>query len=143
MASGVKVQEGCAKYFNDLKMNKSYRWVVFKITDNLKEIEVECTGDPERTYDELVEVFKAAEEKRECRYAVYDADFEVKDGHRKKIVFFTWSPDTATVKQKMLYSSSKDALKKQLIGINKEIQTCDHGDLCWSSVLENLVRNEK
>lgn len=46
------------------------------------------------------------------------------------------------MKQKMLYTSSKDALKKSLRGIGKEIQACDYGDLAWSSVMEVLLRTE-
>lgn len=52
------------------------------------------------------------------------------------------SPEDATVKQKMLYTSSKDALKKSLRGIGKEIQACDYGDLAWTSVMEVLLRTE-
>lgn len=33
-----------------------------------------------------------------------------------------WCPDTAKVKKKMLYSSSFDALKKSLVGVQKYIQ---------------------
>ena len=54
------------------------------------------------------------------------------------------SPDTATIKQKMLYSSSKDALKKAFgPGVAKEIQANDHGDLQWSSVLEICKRTDR
>jgi len=54
------------------------------------------------------------------------------------------SPDTATIKQKMLYSSSKDALKKAFgEGIAKEIQANDHGDLAWSNVLEICMRTDR
>ena len=55
---------------------------------------------------------------------------------------FNRSPECATIKQKMVYTSSKDALKKSLIGIGKEVQACDHGDLAWTNVLENLLRTE-
>jgi hypothetical protein len=36
----------------------------------------------------------------------------------------SWCPDTAKVKKKMLYSSSFDALKKSLVGVQKYIQVC-------------------
>ena len=39
------------------------------------------------------------------------------------------SDDNASVKPKMLYASSKDALKKSLTGINEEYQATDRGDL--------------
>jgi hypothetical protein len=34
----------------------------------------------------------------------------------------SWCPDSAKIKKKMLYSSSFDALKKCLVGIQKFIQ---------------------
>ena len=39
------------------------------------------------------------------------------------------SDDNASVKPKMLYASSKDALKKGLTGINEEYQATERGDL--------------
>ena len=39
------------------------------------------------------------------------------------------SDDNASIKPKMLYASSKDALKKTLTGINEEFQATDRGDL--------------
>lgn len=42
----------------------------------------------------------------------------------------------------MLYTSSKDYLKRSLQGITTEIQANDEDDLGWSNVLENLMRKE-
>lgn len=36
----------------------------------------------------------------------------------------SWCPETAGVKKKMLYSSSVDALRKALVGVQKFIQVC-------------------
>jgi len=44
----------------------------------------------------------------------------------------------------MLYSASKDALKKAFgEGIAKEIQANDHGDLQWSNVLDICRRTDR
>ena len=40
----------------------------------------------------------------------------VPPGNRTKLVFVVWAPATATIKQKMVTASSKDALKKKLDG---------------------------
>ncbi len=52
------------------------------------------------------------------------------------------SPESAKIKQKMVYTSSKDALKRKLLGIAKEVQACDHCELSWTNVLEHLLRSE-
>lgn len=43
---------------------------------------------------------------------------------KQKLFLMSWCPDTAKVKKKMLYSSSFDALKKSLVGVQKYIQVC-------------------
>ena len=50
------------------------------------------------------------------------------------------SPEIATVKQKMLYTSSKQALRNKLRGLHAEIQCTDDSELCMSYVLEKCSR---
>jgi cofilin len=120
-----------------------YRFIVYALNPPLTEIQVYTTAPPSATYDDFVEFMKEAEEKKECRYGVYDAEFELRDGQkRSKLVFFLWSPEGAKIKQKMVYTSSKDYLKRSLVGIGKEVQACDHGDLAWTNVLEVCLRSE-
>jgi len=46
---------------------------------------------PAATYDEFVEELIEAENLQQCRYGVYDAEYELKDGQkRNKLVFFLW-----------------------------------------------------
>lgn len=143
MASGVTVQPDCIVTFNDLKLRHKFRYIVYSMTDNLEQIRVLKTAPPSASYANFVEDLKEAEGLRQCRYGIFDAQFSLKDGQtRNKIVFFLWSPECATVKQKMLYTSSKDALKKTLVGVGKEFQACDYGDLEWSEILSTLLRME-
>ena len=44
------------------------------------------------------------------------------------------SDDNASIKPKMLYASSKDALKKTLTGINEEYQATDRSDLDYEEI---------
>ena len=54
------------------------------------------------------------------------------------------SPDSASIKQKMLYAASKDALKKAFgEGVAKEIQANDHGDLQWGNVLDICKKTDR
>ena len=46
------------------------------------------------------------------------------------------SDDNASIKPKMLYASSKDALKKALSGINEEYQATDRGDLDLKEIVK-------
>jgi len=142
MSSGVAVNDQCKAIFQEIKLGKKYRYVVYCLTEDFKQIVVEKTADPEATYDDFVGELKAAEAKGECRFAVFDAAYTTDDGQpRNKIVFFMWSPEGSKIKQKMVYAASKDALKKSLgEGVAKEVQANDHGDLAWKNVLEILTK---
>jgi len=145
MASGVQVEDECKIAFQEIKLGHKHRFVVYKLTDDLRTIVVENRADPSKTYEEFVQLMKEAESAHECRYAIYDVEYATVDGQpRNKIVFFMWSPETAKIKQRMVYSSSKDALKKALgEGIGKEIQANDHGDLEFSNVMEVIRKTER
>jgi len=137
------VHPECATAYNDIKLGHKYRYLVYALTDDLKEIRVLKTAPPTSTYDDFIEEMKEAEEKRQCRYGIYDAVYKLKDGqNRTKLVFVLWSPEDATTKQKMVYTSSKDALKRALVGIGKEVQATDQAELSWEAVMEILLRTE-
>ena len=54
--------------------------------------------------------------------------------------FLSRLPDNQLgIKQKMLYSSSKKALKDKLTGLAKEIQCNDTDDLAWSQIVEKCT----
>ncbi|KAM9898674.1 hypothetical protein OXX79_006178 [Metschnikowia pulcherrima] len=62
------------------------------------------------------------------------------NGKRAKIVFHTWSPDTAPVRSKMVYASSKDALRRAMDGTAADIQGTDFSGVAYDSVLERVGR---
>lgn len=43
-SSGVKVNSQCTVEFEKLKMKKEYRYIIFKLSDNMKEIIVDETS---------------------------------------------------------------------------------------------------
>ena len=49
------------------------------------------------------------------------------------IVLCFRSPDDSKIKQKMVYSSSKDALRKALVGVQVDIQANDISDIEYES----------
>jgi len=143
MASGVSVNPECVTAYNDIKLGHKYRYIIYALTDDLKEIRVLKTAAPSSTYDNFIEEMVDSQEKRQCRYGIYDAVYKLKDGqNRTKLVFILWSPEEATVKQKMVYTSSKDALKRALVGVGKEMQATDQAELAWETVMEVLLRTE-
>ncbi|XP_077232887.1 actin-depolymerizing factor 1-like [Tasmannia lanceolata] len=121
-ASGMAVNDDCKLKFLELKAKRTYRFITYKIDEKLKQVIVEKLGEPAQSYDD----FFASLPENECRYAIYDFDFVTAENIQKsKIFFIAWSPDTARVRSKMLYASSKDRFKRELDGIQVELQATD------------------
>eukprot|EP01003_Olkasia_polycarbonata_P007835 NODE_934_length_650_cov_498.618968_g863_i0.p1 GENE.NODE_934_length_650_cov_498.618968_g863_i0~~NODE_934_length_650_cov_498.618968_g863_i0.p1 ORF type:complete len:153 (+),score=41.55 NODE_934_length_650_cov_498.618968_g863_i0:34-492(+) len=122
MSSGVTVTDDCISKFNELKLKHKSRWVSFKISDNQEKIEIDKIEE-DRAVDYAA--FHKQLSNKEARYYVFDFEFDAgADGKRQKILFLNWIPDECPVKQKMLYASSKDAIRKKLEGVI-EIQAND------------------
>ncbi|KAI9470493.1 MAG: hypothetical protein EXX96DRAFT_584524 [Benjaminiella poitrasii] len=137
MSSGVAVSDQCYEFYEDLKLRKKYKYIIFKLSDDNKEIIVEKTAAADTEYDE----FLAALPQDEPRYAVYDFEYEKPgEGKRNKITFFAWVPDTSKVRQKMLYASSKEALRRNLVGIAVEVQGTDSSEVDYDAVLDKISR---
>ncbi|PFH51257.1 hypothetical protein AMATHDRAFT_75099 [Amanita thiersii Skay4041] len=135
-ASGVAVNSDCLDKYQQLKLKKTFKYVIFNLNKANTEIIVEKTSES-IDYEDFVSDLPETE----CRWAVYDFEFEKEGaGKRNKLVFVSWSPDTAKIKQKMLFASSKDALRRSLVGIAVEIQGTDSSEIAYESVLDKANR---
>lgn len=124
--------------FNDLKLGKKYKFIIYGLNELKTEIVVQETST-EQDYDSFLQRLP----ENDCKYAVYDFEYDIGrgEGKRSKIVFFTWSPDTAPIRSKMVYASSKDALRRALNGVSSEIQGTDFSEVAYDSVLEKVSRS--
>jgi len=146
--SGVSVAPDCITKFNELKLNKKLKFIIYKLSDDYKEIVIEETSD-NGDWDVFREKLLNAQSKSKTgkvgkgpRYAIYDFDYELSggEGSRSKITFIAWSPDDAGIQPKMVYASSKDALKRALNGIATEFQANDEEDIEYGSVLKKVSK---
>ncbi|KAB1210677.1 Actin-depolymerizing factor 7 [Morella rubra] len=123
-ASGMAVLDECKLKFLELKTKRNYRFIIFKIEN--QEVVVEKLGSPDETYEDFTSSLPADE----CRFAVFDFDFITDENCQKsKIFFIAWSPDTSRVRSKMVYASSKDRFKRELDGIQVELQATDRSEM--------------
>ncbi|KAJ7069619.1 actin cross-linking [Mycena amicta] len=136
MSSGVSVNPDCLEAFSTLKLKKTLKYIVFNLNSDNTEIIVEKTSTSQNYEDFIADLPETA-----CRWAIYDLEFEKEDGgKRNKIVFFSWSPDDAKIKAKMVAASSKDALRRSLVGIATEIQGTDYSEVAYEAVLEKASK---
>lgn len=119
-----------------MKLGKALKYIIYKVSDDLKSIEVVKQSE-DADYDNFVKELPSDD----CRWAVYDFAYKTADGgDRNKIVFYSWAPEDAKVKSKMLYSSSKEGLRKVLNGLAVEVQGTDFDEVAHDTVLEKIRR---
>ncbi|KAJ0786674.1 putative actin-depolymerizing factor domain, ADF/Cofilin, ADF-H/Gelsolin-like domain superfamily [Helianthus anomalus] len=122
----MAVNNECKMKFLELKAKRNYRFIVFKIEDKTQQVVIEKLGQPNESYADFQKNLPA----NECRYAVYDLDFTtVENCQKSKIFFFAWCPDSSRVRSKMIYASSKETFKRELEGIQLELQATDVGEM--------------
>uniref|UniRef100_A0A673YXH4 Atlastin 3 n=1 Tax=Salmo trutta TaxID=8032 RepID=A0A673YXH4_SALTR len=136
-ASGVTVTDDVITVFNEMKVRKAQanedekkkrkKAVLFCLSEDKKHIILEegqeiLTGDVGVTVQDPYLHFVKMLPPDDCRYALYDATYETKETKKEDLVFIFWAPDGAPLKSKMIYASSKDAIKKKFTGIKHEWQ---------------------
>ena len=134
--SGVAVAEDCLSVFNKVKMrSKGLQWATFRVEENEGSVLTAATGEVSGDYDDFI----AALPESECRYAIYDYKYvNADDCEFSKLVFVVWNPDSARLKNKMLYASTKDFFKSRLSGIAVEIQATDYDEVSEAELRENI-----
>ncbi|CAC9888100.1 hypothetical protein D6C98_00442 [Aureobasidium pullulans] len=143
----VSVSPECITAFNDLKLGKSTKWIIYKISDDWKEIVVEDSST-EANYSVFREKLLNAKSKDRRgnegiggRYAVYDVEYDTAgEGKRSKITFIAWVPDDASQYPRMMYSSSKEAIKRALNGLAADIQANDPDDIEYESIVSRVAK---
>jgi cofilin len=69
-------------------------------------------GDVGQTVDDLYTTFVKMLPDKGCRYAFYDATYETKKSKKDDLAFIFWAPENVPLKSKMIYASTKDAIKR-------------------------------
>ncbi|RPB26243.1 hypothetical protein L211DRAFT_901073, partial [Terfezia boudieri ATCC MYA-4762] len=144
----------CVSTFDELKLKKTYSYIIYKLSDDRKTIIVDekktnivddkktaiVDESSELTYGKFVDKLPEAD----CRYAVFDFHYELDptEGKRDKIVFVTWSPEKAPIRSKMVYASSKDTLRRALAGVGADVQGTDFSEVAYDAVLEKVAKRK-
>eukprot|EP01057_Protomagalhaensia_wolfi_P001032 Protomagalhaensia_wolfi_Nauph_80__1031@NODE_1599_length_1449_cov_966_407092_g1161_i1_p2_GENE_NODE_1599_length_1449_cov_966_407092_g1161_i1NODE_1599_length_1449_cov_966_407092_g1161_i1_p2_ORF_typecomplete_len125_score22_46Cofilin_ADF/PF00241_20/4_7e27Neuralized/PF07177_12/0_054Pox_L3_FP4/PF03339_14/0_088_NODE_1599_length_1449_cov_966_407092_g1161_i18561230 len=123
--SGVGVAPECTTEWNNMKIKHMYNYITFMIKEH-KEIVIDQKG--KSSYP----VFKSKLAADQCRYAVVEVPGTT------KIVFLLWAPDSANVKDKMIYAASRQALIEKLSGHTRAIQASDLSDVDENKIKASL-----
>lgn len=135
MASGIGLNDACVSTFQELKLGKKHKYIVYGINDTKTEI-IPLGTSASADYQDFLGHLPSGD----CRWAVYDVEYDQGEGKRNKLVFVSWSPDGASIKSKMLYASSKDALRRALVGIGTEVQATEADEISHDAVVDKVTR---
>jgi cofilin len=140
--AGVTIAPDILGYFNEMKLHKAYRGIIFKMSDDNKQIVIDQimnAGEAGSSYDDFLKAFP--EDK--CRYGLFDFIYD-NDGSRcQKICFFLWAPTKASIRDHMVYAASKDSLRKSLSGIPLDIQATEASDMAYEEVIGALKNKRR
>ncbi|CAO2628161.1 CFL1 [Lemmus lemmus] len=121
------------------EVKKHKKTVVFCLSEDkniiLKEGKDFLGGDVRQTVDDPCTSFVKMLPDKDCHYALYKATYQTKERKKEDLMLIIRTSECASLKSKMIYASSKDAIKKKLTGIKHGSQAnCkekikDHGTL--------------
>ena len=132
LANGVTVDDQIRTKWNDMKTWKKNSFFIYKITADLAQVVIEHEGAPGLGYEDMLSLLP----EDDCRFAVFPFTYQVPDGDRERIVFVQWAPDSARIKNKILYADIKDTIKKVLQGVNFEVQGTDLSEISFETVMK-------
>ncbi|CAG9534289.1 unnamed protein product [Cercopithifilaria johnstoni] len=150
-ASGVKVDAGCKKAYDELHQKHQHSYIIFRISDDDTTIIVDKIGNKNAPYSEFVEeIRKSVGDGKECRYAAVDVEVQVQRqgtdaaSRLTKVVFVQYCPDEAPVRRRMLYASSVRALKATL-GLESlmQVQASDISDIDEKAIKHELMSHQR
>ena len=79
------MNSACLETFQELKLRKKHKYIIFNLNKEKTEIIVEKVG-PQSEYDDFLAVLP----ENECRWGVFDLEYDTDDGKRTKLVFIHW-----------------------------------------------------
>ncbi|OMJ87030.1 hypothetical protein SteCoe_11359 [Stentor coeruleus] len=117
-----------------MKMDKDIKYIVFKI-ENQSTVVVDKVGEPNASERQ----FHHDVAQNEPRFIVFDFPAQTSDGLiLNKLIFIHYCPDNSKVKDKMVYASTKENLKRRFVGLYKEIQASAHDELTFQSIASSI-----
>ncbi|CAA6673503.1 unnamed protein product [Spirodela intermedia] len=124
--TGMKVEEECKRWFMEMKWKRVHRYVVYRIDERSRAVLVDKIGPPGEGYEGLA----ASLPSDDCRYAVLDFDFlSVDNCPKSKIFFIAWAPPASRIRERMLYATSKEGLRRVLEGVHYDMQATDPAEM--------------
>ncbi|KAK8803787.1 hypothetical protein WA158_001481 [Blastocystis sp. Blastoise] len=116
-AFGFHVDPECLAVFNELKIRRKHRYIVYGLKENT--FCVDHIGSREEEDSDFVKYLNTTE----AKYIVTDHDYVITDQYsmqgrpQSKIFFISWIPTACPVDMKMAFTASKFDFKNTFSGV--------------------------
>lgn len=137
--SGITADQRLLDLFSECRRPgfKAYRSIKVKI-DNEKLILAGTSSTQGSFKSDWDTCVKPHLENSQCCYILYRAD-NINQNESFEWILLAYVPDTSVVREKMLYSSTRNTLKKELGLVQEEIFGSSEDDLLWSGYQAHLA----
>lgn len=149
MSSGISVSQDVISKFQEIKSGKKIRYCILDLNQSETElVPGECVSKPDPLDLSLGaakkewESFCSKLSPKGCYYIIYDMNYQRPGGARRdKLLLINWCPSDAPIRMRMIYTTTLNALKASLTGIQVEIQSNDMDDLDFEEVLQKVDKS--
>ncbi len=121
---GISPTEDQVKLYNELKVDKTHRFIILALNKDRNGLEVETIGERNLTIKDLHEKLP----KDNCRFVVFDFEYDTKENPPRatsKLLLISWAPDIAPIKVKVPFTGTRGDVKASFTGIQKDILATD------------------
>jgi cofilin len=134
--SGISVSADAVNLYYLVRAKSTYKWALWKIDEAGTTVVIDAVGEPDSTYQDFLNALPESD----CRYGMFDYKLHTPDGQvLDKLVFLNWAPDTARIKAKMMYASTKDFFKGHLDGLSTEFQASDLDEIAEQDIADAVA----
>jgi cofilin len=147
-SAGIAVPTECVEAFNELKLGKKIKYVIYKISDDQKSFEVDAKSD-DPDWASFAEHMTTATSKdrrgkpveNAPRIGIYDLEYELPNGEgtRNKIVSITHNRDDGPVFLKFIYGNAWSSMANSLPGVAVHLSFPVADDIKRKSEVLNAV----
>ncbi|KAJ1927350.1 cofilin, partial [Linderina macrospora] len=128
--TNISVSNSCLEAFSALKKRK-LKYIIYKLNDSSDEIVVDKTSS-DTNYDTFIKDLPETE----CRWAVYNLEYEEGERMGNAILLIVWSPEVISTRNKMLCASSAGVVRNALGGIDATVRAFYIDELDYGIVLD-------
>lgn len=133
----IEVDSNIPKLYEEMKLMSKYSYLVCEL--NPKEpskLQLLKAADSESTWEDFLQELKDDR----AQFILYNFEYPINIGTKKRVVLLAWSPMTSSVKDRLVHSTATGCLKASCQDLNVIVQASDQSMVTKSIFLDKVLR---